>query len=451
MPSSQHPKYLFVAGVFRSGTSMLYASLNQHPAIALMYEPELQSHDLPQRLFLHEHWLENANAWGKFLFRHGFPAYPREAKEQFHCPEDFYNAYAARKQATYGGEKSPLLLGFLPQIFERFPEAKIITISRNPAAILRSIQQAAKSERWFRRRGMLERALYAQDKLLKDSIQLQNKGHHILHLTYEDFTAAPEAECRRICDYLELPFDAKMTTLEGAELTPIYSKPHHLKLRSEKISASDAGHPDISSGWLDLLQAHWQRTQDCLTQLRSDKRPIQPLTPPEEKIQPAIRKGRFLHHRTRWKRRIYHLLPSELIRVFRATKSLIRTSQSIKAEKYTEAQKFRIKLVSGIFILLSLALGGIIYIRSNGEISPIPFFIFPVLVSGWFWGWKPIIISSLLSANAWTFGPKLTFSSQLPFYWLIWNLFSRTSLLCILGLFAWHLKATLLIHQNQKE
>ena len=54
MLSSQHPKYLFVAGVFRSGTSMLYASLNQHPAIALMYEPELQSHDLPRRLFLHE-------------------------------------------------------------------------------------------------------------------------------------------------------------------------------------------------------------------------------------------------------------------------------------------------------------------------------------------------------------------------------------------------------------
>ncbi|MFM8764730.1 MAG: sulfotransferase family protein, partial [Spartobacteria bacterium] len=135
MPSSQTPKYLFVAGVFRSGTSMLYASLNQHPAIALMYEPELQSHDLPQRLFLRKKWLENANAWGKFLYRHGFPAYPKDAAENFHCPEDLYEAYANHKQAIYRGQKSPTLHAYLPQLVKRFPDAKIITISRNPAAV----------------------------------------------------------------------------------------------------------------------------------------------------------------------------------------------------------------------------------------------------------------------------------------------------------------------------
>lgn len=101
------PRYLFVTGVFRSGTSLLYACLNQHPDIALLYEAELQSHDLPKRLFLHDNWLENANAWGKFLFRHGFPPYPREASATFCCPEDFYNHYAARKSAIYGGETSP--------------------------------------------------------------------------------------------------------------------------------------------------------------------------------------------------------------------------------------------------------------------------------------------------------------------------------------------------------
>jgi hypothetical protein len=29
---------VFVVGVFRSGTSLLYALLNQHPRVALMYE-----------------------------------------------------------------------------------------------------------------------------------------------------------------------------------------------------------------------------------------------------------------------------------------------------------------------------------------------------------------------------------------------------------------------------
>ena len=451
MPFSQTPRYLFVAGVFRSGTSMLYASLNQHPAIALMYEPELQSHDLPKRLFLRERWLENANAWGKFLFRHGFPAYPKEAAENFHCPEDFYKAYADRKQAIYGGEKSPLLVGYLPKVFERFPDAKILTISRNPASILRSIQQAAKNESWFSRGHMLERALYGQEKMLQDSILLQNQGHRILHLTYEDFTAAPETECRRICDYLEIPFDERMTNLQDADLSPIYDHPHHIKLRSEKITPTPAIPPDISSEWLDMLDAHWQRTRECLARLSSDECLIAPMAPPAEKIQHAIGKGRFLHYRTRWKRFFYHLLPAEFIRIFRATKALIRASKSIQAEKYSPAERLRSSLLSSTFILASIAAGAFLHTTSLGQISPLPFFIFPVLAAGWFFGWKQICLFSLLSASAWTFGPKLTFSAQLPLHWIAWNLLSRTSVLLILGLFAWHLKATLLSHQNQKE
>jgi hypothetical protein len=451
MPSSQAPKYLFVAGVFRSGTSMLYASLNQHPAIALMYEAELQSHDMPQRLFLHKRWLENANAWGKFLFRHGFPAYPKEAAEHFNCPEDLYKAYANRKQGLYGGEKSPTLHAYLPKLVKRFPEAKIITISRNPAAVFRSIQQAAKAESWFARSCMLERSLHGQEKMLQDSILLQNQGHRILHLTYEAFTATPETECRRICHYLQIPFDERMTTLENADLAPISDKPLHLRLHSKKISASAFVPPDLPPEWLDMLDTHWQRTRECLARLSSDERPIKSLARPADKIQRATGKGRFLHYRTRWKRFIYHLLPAEFIRIFRATKVLIRNAQSIQAEKYSPAEKLRSRLLCGAFILASIAIGAFLHTASLGKISPLPFFIFPVLAAGWFFGWKQISFSSLLSSSAWTFGPMLTFSTHLPLHWVAWNLISRTSVLLILGLFAWHLKATLLIHQNQKE
>lgn len=329
MPSSQTPKYLFVAGVFRSGTSMLYASLNQHPAIALMYEPELQSHDLPQRLFLHERWLENANAWTEFLRRHAFPAHPKDAAAYFDSPENLYRSLADRKQAIYGGEKSPTLQTYLPQLVKRFPNAKIITISRNPAAVFRSIQQAAKSHPWFGRRWMLERALYGQEKLLQDCILLQNKGHRILHLTYEDFTTNTEAECRRVCDYLGLAFDNRMTTLKNADLLPVSYSPIHIRLHSPKITPSEFVPPDLSSEWLNMLDAQWQRTRQCLARLSSDELPISPMAPPAKTIQPAIRKGRFLYNFRRWKRFIHHLLPVDFIRIYRATKVLIRNAQSI--------------------------------------------------------------------------------------------------------------------------
>jgi hypothetical protein len=312
---------------------MLYASLNQHPAIALMYEPELQSHDLPQRFFLHEKWLENANAWGKFLFRHGFPTYPKEAAEDFRCPEDFYKAYARRNQAVYGGEKSPTLQTYLPQLVQRFPDAKIITISRNPAAVFRSIQQAGKSTPWFARRYMLERVLYGEERLLQDSIVLQNKGHHILHLTYEDFTTNPEAECRRACSYLGLAFEERMTTLENAELAPVSNSPIHTRLHSQKISPSEFMPPDLSSEWLDMLDAHWQRTRECLSRLSSGERPIPAMAPPAARIQPALRKGRCLHYCRRWRRFLHHLLPAEFIRVYRSAKEIALSSKCIQTEK----------------------------------------------------------------------------------------------------------------------
>ncbi|MFM8716091.1 MAG: sulfotransferase family protein [Spartobacteria bacterium] len=451
MPSSQTPEYLFVAGVFRSGTSMLYASLNQHPAIALMYEPELQSHDLPQRLFLRKRWLENANTWTEFLRRHGFPAQPKDAAAHFDSPENLYRSFADRKQAIYGGEKSPTLQTYLPQLVKRFPNAKIITISRNPAAVFRSIQQAAKSHQWFGRRWMLERALYGQEKLLQDSILLQNQGHRILHTTYENFTDAPESECRRICEYLGIPFDERMTTLENADLLPVSYSPIHIRLHSPKITPSEFVPPNLSSEWLNMLDAQWQRTRQCIARLSSDERPIPPMAQPAKTIQPAIRKGRFLYNFRRWKRIIHHLLPVEFIRIFRATKVLIRNAQSIEAEKYSPAERLRSSLLSSIFILASIAAGAFLHTTSHAEISPLPFFIFPVLAAGWFFGWKQICLFSLLSASAWTFGPKLTFSAQLPLHWIAWNFLSRTSVLLLLGLFAWHLKATLLIHQNQKE
>src|SRR5579863_4345776 len=62
---------LFVVGMFRSGTSLLYALLNQHPQIALMYEgdlPHLQSlFWIPRDT---ADWLERWEFWNMALTRH---------------------------------------------------------------------------------------------------------------------------------------------------------------------------------------------------------------------------------------------------------------------------------------------------------------------------------------------------------------------------------------------
>src|SRR6266478_1433812 len=62
---------LFVVGMWRSGTSLLYALLNQHPQIGLMYESDLP---LLSSLFLLRRrsswWLNKVDSWNGALTRH---------------------------------------------------------------------------------------------------------------------------------------------------------------------------------------------------------------------------------------------------------------------------------------------------------------------------------------------------------------------------------------------
>src|ERR1700687_691376 len=62
---------LFVVGMWRSGTSLLYALLNQHPRIGLMYESDLP---LLSSLFVlprkSSSWIPKVDSWNGALTRH---------------------------------------------------------------------------------------------------------------------------------------------------------------------------------------------------------------------------------------------------------------------------------------------------------------------------------------------------------------------------------------------
>lgn len=113
--SQQHtglmsPGPVFVVGMWRSGTSLLYALLNQHPQIGLMYESDFA---LLSPLFVlprkSSSWVPKVDSWNGALTRHkidtasipentvGLPNAFREVAQQ----------YARKKGATIWGCKSP--------------------------------------------------------------------------------------------------------------------------------------------------------------------------------------------------------------------------------------------------------------------------------------------------------------------------------------------------------
>src|SRR6516225_12122824 len=106
-PSWRGP--LFVAGTWRSGTSLLYALLNKHPQIGLMYEGDLF---LLRPLFwmpgAGSRWLARWEFYNGAVSRHGLDAkrIPSTISRLSTAIEKAYQEYARQKDALIWGEKS---------------------------------------------------------------------------------------------------------------------------------------------------------------------------------------------------------------------------------------------------------------------------------------------------------------------------------------------------------
>src|ERR1017187_2809341 len=121
---------LFVVGVWRSGTSLLYALLNQHPEIALLYEGDLPLF-WPLFVLRRRDWAARWDFWNSSLRRHALD----DVKQRFQVPADAatatglaYREYAAFHGATVWGDKSPTYHSHLGRLAEVFPQARFLII-----------------------------------------------------------------------------------------------------------------------------------------------------------------------------------------------------------------------------------------------------------------------------------------------------------------------------------
>jgi len=227
-----------VVGMWRSGTSLLYALLNQHSQISLMYEAELP---VLRPLFLtrggKRDWAERWNFWNSALDRHQISAehIPASADDMSSAVRAVYGNYALRKGATIWGGKSPNLYDALTRLSKNFPDAQFIVIWRDPGDVCRSILRAAGKGTWFRKRGVPHRALFGLHRMKQDCDHLASQGVPVHEVNYEELIHQPAKVMQGVCDFLEIPFEARMSSLEGADRSAIYEGDHHEGVKSEKI------------------------------------------------------------------------------------------------------------------------------------------------------------------------------------------------------------------------
>ena len=240
---------LFVIGMFRSGTSLLYALLNQHSKIALMYEG-----DLPHLASLFwiprdtTRWIRRWEFWNAALGRHKFDGtvIPDGIRDLDQAVRAVYVEYARRKKnAPVWGCKSPTYHDEVGRLSRVFPNARFIIIWRDLRHICRSILEAAETSPFFNRRGMTLRAIIGYYDLKRQCDELIKRGGHVHQIDYEEMVKDPVGHMQAVCQFLGLEYEPSMSNLKGADRSAISNLRHHSMVKGDKIIAGRNGSDGI--------------------------------------------------------------------------------------------------------------------------------------------------------------------------------------------------------------
>ena len=229
---------VFVVGMWRSGTSLLYALLNLHPQIALMYEGDLP---LLSALFRSgqskSDWVERWEFWNGALSRHhiDMASLPKNVAGLPAAMELVYRKHAG---LAMWGCKSPNYFDCMVPLAKQFPNARFIVIYRDPADICRSVLRAGRKSRWFAKKGLPLRVVLGYREMKREAERLASMGANLHELQYEDLVKDPAAALMAICRFLQIPYDSRMVALDEADRSAIYNADHHAGVKGKKIAAA---------------------------------------------------------------------------------------------------------------------------------------------------------------------------------------------------------------------
>lgn len=213
---------IFVAGLERSGTSLMYALLSSHPNIAMTRRTNLWTYfynqygDLSQPENF-ERCLHMMMRYKRLVvlqpdaerirraFGQGEPTYGR----LFAILEE---QYAQRLGRPRWGDKSLNTERYAEPIYEAYPGARILHMIRDPRD-----RYASVLARWKVRRG----GVGAETAMWLSSVQLakRNRAHHPNRykvVRYEQLAAHPEETLREICAFIGEAYAPEMLSMEGA-------------------------------------------------------------------------------------------------------------------------------------------------------------------------------------------------------------------------------------------
>ena len=344
---------VFVLGVFRSGTSLLFSLLNQHPEIGLMYECNVW--DFPRPLHpirFRRDWLRRQEFFNQALSRHRLTfGGSLRGLEDVKSPDDLYRTYAAGRGASVWGEKSPLYARRLRDLARQYPGASFVLIWRDPAEIYRSILAAGRTSPFFRRRGMLARVVACHEAMIRDVRRLKRQGASLCEVEYDDLVENPGIICRIICGFLHLEFDPRMASLEGADFSSVFNEKHHDHLRRGVIIRQKVTDPLLNGTEKRVLH----RFHNRWLELRHDRYDQAPLPSALELFRYRLT-GSFFLGWDQLVRVLYEFLPLSWLCSYRRLKRIFSLGEGRPVPQVSLRQQLAAgyKTILGSYALIAL-------------------------------------------------------------------------------------------------
>ncbi len=212
---------IFIAGPDRSGTTLLYALLASHPNISMVrrmnfwrwfYQRygDLKNQENFERLLnrlLDYKRIQRIQPDGERIrreFYQGEPSYARLFAL-------FMRHKAERIGKSRWGEKSLHTERYADIVFENFPQAKIIHMTRDPRDRYASVRKRFGGDN-PRVAGATLRWLTSMQAAQKN---LKKYPDRYLMVRFEDLASNPEDTARIICDFIGEEFTTEMLSMEG--------------------------------------------------------------------------------------------------------------------------------------------------------------------------------------------------------------------------------------------
>jgi Sulfotransferase family len=206
----------FIVGVSRSGTTLLRLMLDAHPELAI--PPETHFIPLvarncadaanPRDCFIetvtsHLYW-PDSHVDGQALTDSVAAIDPFNVGDAL---RSFYRLYAERFGKPRWGDKTPGYVHKMDLIQEFLPEAHFVHIIRDGRDVALSLNEAWRTS--GRVKPIQEAAHWWMAKLSKARHQASELSFY-LEIRYEDLVLESEATLRRICDFIDLPWNPLM-------------------------------------------------------------------------------------------------------------------------------------------------------------------------------------------------------------------------------------------------